>query len=315
MIDETKRLLSRRANPSFRTTSEPILEDAATMAPGRPPYYTHPEPAMGPHLAVLQAPVDEVTVKRTDLQALNAAKVVREVKENVASRIVTSTEESLIEAMEVDISAIETGNQTTLTNLVDAALLKDVEDGLLHSTQEARLRNTTESDQLMDAIVPWDINNETFITPVAEFTKTIIDDPTEKALVQTLLQDSILDLDIGQKHKPFKVTSPPIAHRLFQHFCTRSLQSLVVAKSLIVGPRNRRSQRRLPTRRPMMGHCPIRPLAALALPSMSFAWFTNDYGPPWTTTPITWMADHRNTLLRTVPITRRTWWGRWRRVY
>lgn len=92
-------------------------------------------------------------MKRTDWQALIATEVDRQVDENIASRILTATKETFIDANEVGTSAIDLCNQTPLTNLVDAALLKAVENRLLDYALEERIRNTTESEMFMDVIV------------------------------------------------------------------------------------------------------------------------------------------------------------------
>lgn len=131
---------------------------------------------MGLQLAVSQSAVVEVTVLWTDWKSLIATEVDLQMEEKVASCIVTSSKDTSINSLEVVISAIELGIQKTLTNLVDLALLKATENGLLTSVLVAGLWNRIERHQLVDAMFRPEIKIKTFTTPMAYFNQTTLED-------------------------------------------------------------------------------------------------------------------------------------------
>lgn len=215
--------------------------------------------------------------------------------------------------MQVSMSAIERGSQTLFTNFVDAALLEGIENGLLDSALEARLRITNGSDLYMNATGGQVNNNKMFITHVEKVNEITVNDWAGTARLQNLLQIAEKHLDIGQKHETVKVLSPPLAHHRFQHHRARNPQSLIVTRSFTVGSRNGINQRGLLSCCPILGFRPIPHLPALAPPSKSFTGLMRDTGLPWATTPMARMMDDctaANRLLGSITITRRTRWCR-----
>lgn len=155
----------------MQRAAEPTVEEKVTMVTWTVTL-KKPSPTNDPYDRDLDKRAEqEVTVKRTDLQAMIITDVTLQVNGTMASRDVAVTEDTMHEAIVIGAAAIEDGQNTPLINLLDAALLQAVDAGLLDSAQKTKRNGVARFDRLMDTFVRRVINKNFFITSVANFIK------------------------------------------------------------------------------------------------------------------------------------------------
>lgn len=188
-IEESERLLSRNANHLFQTAMEPTIDDIETMyawktalvKPQEPPVDSTSPPKVNSN------PNLQVTLDQSALQERTAAKVDQKFSVHINFAIKSAAKEKFLNALQLATNETTSNRGSELNDMNESSVIQMMETGAMDTWLETKLSTLAESNHFMDALVRRVIGKKSFITSVADFISTTVDDHIEIAEVQAFV--------------------------------------------------------------------------------------------------------------------------------